>query len=165
MKSQLALLFALSLLVAGCATAKKPYDGPGPFDKTADAPTQVTNALVEAGSFDKNVLLIFGANWCSDSRATVKLFETNSLISSIVSESYVIERIDVGPKQSGRNADLVERYHATIDQGIPVLVVLDDSGQLLNDTREERLADDDHKHPERIVEFLHRHEPKGGGTP
>jgi hypothetical protein len=166
MKNHLVIVLGTTLLLIGCATnTKNQYDGPGPFDKAADALAQFTDALVEADEFGKNILLIFGANWCSDSRATVKLFETNSIISSMINESFVMERIDVGPKKSGRNAEFVDRFHATIDQGIPVLVVLDGSGQLLNDTRRERLADDDHKHPERIVEFLRRYQPEGGGAP
>ena len=68
-------------------------------------------------------------------------------------------RIDVGPKGSGRNDELVARYHATIQKGIPVLVVLDGSGRLLNDTRQSRLRDSDHKHPERISDFLQKHAP------
>lgn len=164
MKNKWMLSVAVAFLAVGCATIR-PYDGPGPFDKSADAKSQVSHAIVEAHEFNKNVLLVFGANWCSDSRATVKLFETNSLISTLLKDSYVLERIDVGPKNSGRNADLVEQYHATIDQGIPVLVVLNDSGRPLNDTRRERLADEDHKHPERIVEFLERFSPTKDSSP
>lgn len=154
MKVQFFLLLGIALLAMGCASTKEQYDGPGPFDKSADAKSQISNAIVEANEFDKNVLLVFGANWCSDSRSTIKLFETNAVISTILKESYVVERIDVGPKKSGRNQDLVEQYHATTKEGIPVLVVLDETGRLLNDTRKERLADEDHKHPELIVKFL-----------
>jgi thiol-disulfide isomerase/thioredoxin len=128
MKHRIFSLFTVACLVAGCATTKQ-YDGPGPFDESADAGSQVTHAIVEANEFDKNVLLVFGANWCSDSRATINLFETNSTLSTLLSDSFVVERIDVGPRGSGRNAALVGQYHAATDEGIPVLVVLDKSGR------------------------------------
>ena len=86
--------------------------------------------------------------------------ETNAAIATILSESFAVEIIDVGPRHSGRNAEWVEQYHATVEEGIPVLVVLDHSGRLLNDTRVERLDDEDHKYPERIIEFLEKHSPQ-----
>lgn len=151
-------ILLLLALITACATAP-PYDGPGPFDKTADAKAQVSRALSSAQKSGKHVLLIYGANWCSDSTKTVALLQSDPEISRMLRESYLVTRIDVGPKGSGRNADLVAKYHATINKGIPVLVVLDESGRLLNDTRQKRLRDSDHKRPERIVDFLRKHAP------
>lgn len=146
------------LIAAGCATSNQ-YDGPGPFDKSADARSQVTSAIAEAHELDRNVLLVFGANWCSDSLATIQLFETDPAISKRLSTSFVVEKIDVGPNDESRNADLIEQYRAATFEGIPVLVVLSPSGELLNNTRQERLADDDHTHPELILQFLERYSP------
>jgi len=151
-------LLSLLVLISACATAP-PYDGPGPFDKTADANGQVERALSSARKGDKHVLLVYGANWCSDSTKTVALLQSDPEISGILQDSYLVTRIDVGPKGSGRNDSLVSRYHATIKKGIPVLVVLDGSGRLLNDTRQTRLRDSDHKEPDRIAGFLKMHAP------
>ncbi|NWK54171.1 thioredoxin family protein [Verrucomicrobiaceae bacterium N1E253] len=148
----------LLVLISACATAPQ-YDGPGAFDKTADAKAQVSRSLSSAKKSGKHVLLIYGANWCSDSTRTVALLQSDPEISRILRDSYLVTRIDVGPSDSGRNADLVARYHATINKGIPVFVVLDGSGRLLNDTRQTRLRDSDHKRPERIADFLKQHAP------
>lgn len=151
-------LFSLLVLITSCATAP-PYDGPGVFDKTADAKAQVSRSLSSAQKSGKHVLLIYGANWCSDSTQTVALLRSDPEISRILRDSYLVTRIDVGPSDSGRNGDLVARYHATIKKGIPVLVVLDGTGRLLNDTRQTRLRDSDHEHPDRIADFLQQHAP------
>ncbi len=164
MKNPWSALIVLVSLLAGCVHAPAP-DGPGPFDEAADARSQVTNAIAEAHTLDRNVLLVFGANWCSDSRATLKLFETDPSISKLLDASFVVERIDVGPKYEDRNDDLVEQYHAATYEGIPVLVVLGPSGELLNDTRQERLADDDHERPGLILQFLEKHSPVHRGVP
>ena len=148
----------LLVVLTGCVHTSK-QGASGPFNPGADARAQVTNAMVEAREFDKNVLLVFGANWCSDSRATLKLFETNPAIARVLDSSFVVEKIDVGPKGITLNPELVNQYHATVERGIPVLVVLDKSGRLLNDTRVERLADEDHKRPELILEFLEKYSP------
>ena len=152
------LLISLLILITSCATAP-PYDGPGVFDQTTDAKAQISRSLSSAQKSGKHVLLIYGANWCSDSTQTVALLQSDPEISRILRDSYLVTRIDVGPSDSGRNADLVARYHATIKQGIPVLVVLDGSGRLLNDTRQTRLRDSDHQHPDRIANFLQQHAP------
>ena len=158
MKTYLPLLAFLLGLFSSCATAP-PYDGPGPFDKTADANGDVQRSISAARKAGKHVLLVYGANWCSDSTRTIAVLQSDPQIAAVLRESYVMTRIDVGPKGTGRNADLVARYHATIDKGIPVLVVLDGSGSLLNDTRQERLKDSDHKRPGRILGFLQQHAP------
>jgi thioredoxin 1 len=152
------LLFSLMVLITACATAP-PYDGPGTFDKTADAKAQLSRSLSSVQKSGKHVLLIYGANWCSDSTRTVALLKSDPEISRILRDSYLVTRIDVGPSGSGRNGDLVARYHATIKKGIPVLVVLDGSGRFLNDTRQTRLRDSDHEHPDRIADFLQQHAP------
>lgn len=154
-------ILLLLVLISACATAPTapPYDGPGAFDKTVDAKVQVSRSLSSAQKCGKHVLLIYGANWCADSTQMVALLQSDPEISRILRDSYLVTRIDVGPSGSGRNGDLVARYHATIKQGIPVLVVLDRSGRLLNDTRQTRLRDSDHKHPDRIATFLQQHAP------
>ena len=159
MKTHLSIPTLLWLLLASCSTTP-PYDGPGPFDKTAAAQDEIQESLEGARKNGKHVLLVYGANWCSDSTRMVTVLQSDPRIAEVLRQSYVVTRIDVGPRGSGRNADLVARYHATIDKGIPVLVVLDSSGRLLNDTRQERLRDSDHKHPERIVTFLQKHAPR-----
>lgn len=158
MKYSSILLLSFLILINACSTAP-PYDGPGPFDKTADAKAQVGHSLSTARKNGKHVLLVYGANWCSDSTKTVALLQSDPEISRILRDSYLVTRIDVGPKGCGRNDDLVARYHASIKRGIPVLVVLDGSGRLLNDTRQTRLRDSDHKHPDRIAGFLKMHAP------
>ena len=159
MKRHFAILILLCGLLVNCSTSP-PYDGPGPFDKTASAKDDIQRSLSAARPSGKHVLLVFGANWCSDSTRMVSLLQSDPQIAAVLRESYLVTRVDVGPKGSGRNGDLVTRYHASIDKGIPVLVVLDSSGQLLNDTRQERLRDSDHKHPERVLGFLEKHAPR-----
>jgi len=164
MKNHWSALVILTSLLAGCAHTPK-RGATGPFDEAADARSQVTNAIAEARQLNRNVLLIFGANWCSDSRATIKLFETNAAIAKRLNSSFVVVTIDVGSEGETRNADLVEQYHAATYEGIPVLVILDHSGKPLNDTRLDRLTDDVYQRPERISEFLDNYSPAQKESP
>jgi len=159
MKSALSIFIPLCVLLTCCNTPP-PEDKPGPFDKSANAKEQIQQSLATARGSGKHLLLVFGANWCSDSIRMINLLRTDPQITRTLQESYLMTMVDVGPKKDWRNLDLVNRYHATIEQGIPVLVVLDETGNVLNDSREERLLDSDHQHPERVLGFLRKHAPR-----
>jgi hypothetical protein len=103
------------------------------------------------------VLLNLGANWCSDSQAMFRLLSTNAEIQRFISEHYVFDMIDVNKHGLGaRNARLVARLGNPIDAGIPVLLVLDENGAVLNNNPAERLADSDHAHPTVVLAYLRK---------
>jgi len=45
-------------------------DEPRPYDAEADAEVDINHTLVAAKEEGKLAMLLFGANWCHDSRAT-----------------------------------------------------------------------------------------------
>lgn len=155
MKAPAHLALLLPLLLTACATTK-PVPAYQPFDEAAIGEELIRNARAASRQDHKRVLLVFGANWCSDSRSTMALFTTNGPVASAIAGSYVVTAIDVGPRggQPRKNQPLIDQYGAAVETGIPVLVVLDEQGRPLNDTKKERLADSDHKHPEKIEAFL-----------
>ena len=59
------LRFLPLVLLAGVTIAA---DQP-PYDEKADAHQQITTAIAEASKAHKNLILVFGANWCGDCRA------------------------------------------------------------------------------------------------
>jgi hypothetical protein len=61
----LALMAALTL---GAATACAQERYGEVYDETADAAAQIDAALAEAAARAGPALLVFGANWCHDSR-------------------------------------------------------------------------------------------------
>jgi thiol-disulfide isomerase/thioredoxin len=61
------ILFTLSLLAIAADM---------PYDESADASTAIKQALIDAGSTNKSVLLVFGANWCEDCRALDRAIKT-----------------------------------------------------------------------------------------
>ncbi|MBR7784150.1 thioredoxin family protein [Undibacterium luofuense] len=91
-----------------------------PYDETADAPAAVAQARKQAAAEQKNVLVIFGANWCKDCLELDKSMHGKS--AELISKKFVLVKVDVG--QFDKNKDLAEAYGNPIKKGIPAAVVL-----------------------------------------
>ncbi len=151
------MALATGLVLSGCATPDGKKSTAGPYDELADGQQLVADALDQASRSGRNVLLVFGANWCADCRAMDGLFHSDREIARRLEQGFVVVKIDVGRDEVPRkNAGLIERFHAAVDTGIPVLVVVDARGVPRHDTRQERLADSAHRDPARVLDFLRR---------
>ncbi|MFZ6848847.1 thioredoxin family protein [Undibacterium sp. RuRC25W] len=91
-----------------------------PYDETADAQANVTKALVQAKSGNKDVLVIFGANWCKDCLELNKSMQGQS--AAMIASKFVVVKVNVG--QFDKNLDLAASYGNPIKKGIPAAVVL-----------------------------------------
>jgi thiol:disulfide interchange protein len=149
------LMVVLGLALTGCASWED--SDPEIYNPRADGKQLLAEALRVAKAEQKRVLLNLGANWCSDSQAMFQLLSTNVQIRSFIQANYVFEMVDVNKKGLGaRNAKLVERLGNPIAKGIPVLLILDADGQVLNPDPDERLADSAHEHPALVLAYLQK---------
>lgn len=108
-----------------------------PYDEKADGPSDVRNALLTARSSDKNVLLVFGANWCPDCRELDKALRGKS--AQQIDEKFVVVKIDVG--HFDKNIALAKSYGNPIRKGIPAAVILTADNKILYSTKAGELAD------------------------
>jgi protein disulfide-isomerase len=113
----------LFLLVGVTKAADQP-----PYDETADAHQQITAAIAAASKAQKNVILVFGANWCGDCRALNAQMHKEEL-AALIAANYEVVKVDVG--QFNKNQDIGRKYHVPLSHGIPALAVLDSGGNLL----------------------------------
>ena len=118
------LKLAALVFVAGALFAA---DQP-PYDETADAHQQVASAIAEASKAQKNVILVFGANWCGDCRALNEQMHKDEL-AALIAANYDVVKIDVG--RFTKNKDIAAKYHVPLAHGIPTLAVLDPGGNVL----------------------------------
>lgn len=117
---------AAVLLLSACVHAGT-YDEFRPYDEKADANAAIA-ALLANNPARKRVLLTFGANWCSDSRALESHYQSPAL-AALLQREFLVLHIDVG--MSHRNLDITARYDDPIDKGIPSVVLLDPEGNTL----------------------------------
>ena len=99
-----------------------------PYDEKADAHQQVAAAIAEASKAQKNVILVFGANWCGDCRALNEQMHKDEL-AGLIASNYEVVKIDVG--RFNKNKDIAAKYHVPLAHGIPALAVLDPRGNVL----------------------------------
>lgn len=100
-----------------------------PFDEKAIAQHDIDVALLAAKESGKRLLLVFGGNWCHDSRGLAAKFEREPL-SSLMAKAYEIVWIDVGHRD--RNLDQLKRFGVKKIIGTPTVLILSPSGELLN---------------------------------
>jgi thioredoxin 1 len=130
MKKILALLICLSLAAAALAINL-------PYDDQADASSDLHRALASARASDKNVLLVFGANWCPDCRELDKALHGKS--AQQIAEKFVVVKIDVG--HFDKNIALAKLYGNPIKKGIPAAVILTADNKIVYSTKAGELAD------------------------
>jgi len=129
---------ALATLLTLALGAYTPARAQGPYDKRADAHTDIQTALTEARADGKLVLLDFGANWCLDCIVLSHLFE-DTTVQPFLEDNFHVVSIDVG--NWDRNLDVSQRYGSPIDNGIPAVVILTGSGDVIASTKNGALAD------------------------
>ena len=129
----------LCILVFAFATHAQPQARPdGVLDSVtnktdlypadADAKKEIAEALKQAATNQKRVLLMFGGNWCYDCHVLDHALHEGEA-GKILDENYLLVHVDIG--EGEKNPDLVKQYKIPLDKGVPALVVLAGDGRLL----------------------------------
>lgn len=108
-----------------------------PYDETANARADIATALAEARVQKKQVLVVFGANWCKDCRELARKMAGGKLAGEIV-KRYVVAKVDIG--NWDRNQDVAADYGNPSKKGIPAVVVINTDGKALKATSAGELA-------------------------
>lgn len=148
------VLVNLLLTLRGFAASESVYD------EHADARKQIAAAISEAARADqatKNIVLVFGANWCKDCRALDDQMRKGEL-SALVKKHFVVVKIDVG--RMDKNVDIARKYGVPVESGIPALAVLDAKGKLLYAQDHGQFANARQMTPEAFRAFFEQWKPK-----
>jgi len=109
--------------------SKTEHNEPRPFDAESDAASDIARTLAAAKAETKKGLLVFGANWCHDSRALAAHFE-KPRFKTLIQEHYKLVYVDTGQKD--RNIDLAQKFGVDDIVGTPTVFVTDSDGYVLN---------------------------------
>jgi thioredoxin 1 len=151
MNRMLASIVAVALAVAVQA-AQLPAASL-PYDETANAAADVQHALAAAHSSRRDVLLVFGANWCPDCRDLDKALNGSS--HALIAGRFQIVKVDVG--QFDKNLELANQYGNPIGKGIPAVVVLSPDNRILYSSKAGELANARRMGDQGIYDFLSSH--------
>ncbi len=129
MKALMASLLGIGISIVALAASL-------PYDDAQDPHVALRSALTEARSQNKDVLVIFGANWCEDCRDLDRAMHGSS--ASLIDPLFVVVKINVG--NFDKNLDLAARYGNPIQKGIPAAVLVTPTDKVVYSTRAGELA-------------------------
>jgi len=125
------------------------------YNELADARAELNQALAAAQAQRKNVLIVFGANWCGDCLALDRKMSAGSLAEH-VGKRLLVLKVNVG--RFDRNVDLATQIGVSLKKGIPAVAVLAADGSVLKATNGGELANARNMGDEavlRVLEGLH----------
>jgi len=147
------LTFSLLVVVPMmAAVASRPI-----YDEKANPQQQIASALATAAKSGKNILLIFGANWCSDCHALDAQMHKSDL-AELIGKNYVVVKIDVG--RFDKNLEVGKKYGVPIRRGIPAIAVLGAHGKLLYAQNQGEFANAAQMPSQDFRAFFERWKPK-----
>jgi len=154
MRKLLCLVLSVTIS-AGLFAAEYPKLGEDIYDPKADANVLIADALSAAKENHQNVLLMFGANWCIWCHRLHHTLATDTEVAAALEKDFILVMVDVNTRNgTKRNADVNERYGNPIQHGLPVLVVLDETGKPLTTQETGSLEEGDGHSPAKILAFL-----------
>ncbi len=121
-----------------------------------DAHAEIQQALALAAKQHKNVIVVFGANWCYDCHVLDLAFHRPDL-AGVLQRNYEVVHVDVG--EGDKNQDLMQQYHVPMKKGIPALAVLDSNGKLLYSQQGGEFEKARSLAPQDLLAFLNKWKP------
>ncbi|MGB6111921.1 MAG: thioredoxin family protein [Acidobacteriaceae bacterium] len=127
------------------------------YPATANAHEDIRQAILKASTEHKNVLLVFGGNWCIDCHL-LDLYFHDPGNASLLATNYVLVDVNIG--EYDRNLDLTSKYGIPLSKGVPALVVLDGAGHVLYAQRNAEFENMRVKDASAVTAFLQKWKPK-----
>ena len=129
---------------------------PNLYNPQADAKHEIKEALDHAGREHKNVILVFGGNWCYDCHVLDLAFH-HPEIEPELKAHYIVVHVDIG--EYDKNLDVAEQYQVPLKKGVPALAVLAPDGKLLYSQRSGEFEAARSLAPEDLTAFLRKWQP------
>jgi len=127
------------------------------YPDNVDAHAEIHQAEQKAVQLHKRLLLVFGANWCFDCHVLDLAFQRPDL-APIVNANYEVVHVDIGP-DGKKNADVAKEFQTTLDQGVPVLAILESDGKVVFSQKQGEFEDARALTPEALADFLNKWKP------
>jgi thioredoxin 1 len=152
----LMLSLALAVAASGVCFSQAAPKKKEIYSESADARSEIKEALKKAAAEHKRVIVVFGANWCYDCHVLDTAFHRSDL-APILSANYEVVHVDIGKGE--KNQDLMRKYEVPMKRGIPGLAVLDADGKLVYSQKNGEFENARALAPEDFLAFLNKWKP------
>jgi thiol:disulfide interchange protein len=132
------------------------------YPSNADAKKEIDAALKTAHSENKRVILIFGGNWCYDCHVLDQALHDGEA-EKVVKESFVLVHVDIG--EGDKNIDVIKKYEATLDFGVPTVVIIDAEGRVVYSSTKGEFEAARRMMRKDLVSFLNQWKPAAVARP
>jgi hypothetical protein len=122
-----------------------------------DARSEIHDAVARASREHKNVLLVFGADWCYDCHVLDKAFHRPD-VAAVLNPNFEVADIDIG--EGNKNLDIAAQYEVALNRGVPAVAVLDSKGALLYSQKSGEWERARALAPQDLLEFLNKWKPQ-----
>ncbi len=129
------------------------------YPDPAEAQQDLAAALSAAAKDHKNVIVVFGGNWCFDCHVLDAAFHSRE-IAPLVAANYHVVHINIGDYNA--NTDIAKKFEVPLEKGVPALAVLDSRGKLLTSQQHGEFESAVKIGPADITQFLQRWKPGSG---
>ncbi|MBM9546470.1 thioredoxin family protein [Leptospira sp. 201903074] len=115
--------------------------------------SQYEESLAIAKDSNRKLIVVFGADWCPDCRALDLIFQEPEP-KALLSQNFIVFKVDVG--RFDKNLSLNDKLGNPIQNGIPALVVIDPTGNILTSTKGGEFSNASKMTKEQVLEYLYR---------
>ena len=99
-----------------------------PYNENAEAKQEIRHALSQASTTKTPIIIVFGANWCSDCKMLAAAMKQGPS-ASLLSRDFKIVKVNVG--HFDKNLDVAKSYGVPLEKGIPAVVILSSKNEVL----------------------------------
>lgn len=125
------------------------------FDPARDAMADIDAALTAAAAGGRHVMIIFGGDWCHDSRALTELFAQDRF-AAMLADRYEIVHVHVPRAHDQRSIAAGHRFGLGNIVGTPTVLILTADGRPTNLTDAPRWRNAASRKPDAIYRYFAR---------
>lgn len=158
------ILTIVVLAVALFATAVNAQEQTAPkkvYNEEINPLEQIDQAIAQAQAEGKYVICQVGGNWCPWCLRFADFITNDSTINAVIKQNFVFIHVNYHPRKAGEvGKALMKRLNNAGRFGFPVLVVLDEQGNIIHIQDSGYLEEDKSYNAKKVLTFFQQWTPK-----
>lgn len=130
---------------------------PSLYNPTADAKSDIAQAMLQAQKEQKHIWIQVGGNWCSWCVKLDQFITNNDSIRTYLQQNFVAYHLNYS--KENKNEEILAQYRYPQRFGFPVWLILDAQGHLLHTQNTAYMEEGKGYHPSIVMEVLKHWSP------